>query len=431
MNFNKIGVIIRHEFKSRVFTKSFIISLLLLPLGLITVIAVPILTSMNAEDSKDKRIAVVDESKIIAPKLIKEDSTLFISSTLSITELQNRVLQKQLTGFVIVPTDLMKSDTIGLYSAGTVGILTMEKIENTVHKVLRRERLLQLGADTTMLSVVGRQIEIESHKLGEKGVENDESVKLAILGYVLGFFIYMMMFIYGTLVMRAVLEEKTNRIVEVLASSAKPFEILMGKILGVGAVGLLQVVLWMIMSFAVSTFAAPVIQYFQGADTQQQAVTMLEQNNNSMAQIAFNLPSVSPWLILGFFFYFISGYFLYSSLYAAIASAADQEQDIQSLQTPIMIPLILPMLMIGNVITAPDGTLATVLSMIPFFTPTLMIVRCAATTVPMWQIVTSTILVIATFAGTVWAAGRIYRVGILSYGKKASFKDIAKWLVKG
>ncbi|MBL7976653.1 MAG: ABC transporter permease [Candidatus Kapabacteria bacterium] len=431
MNFNKIGVIIRHEVKTRIFTKGFLIGTLLAPVGLLVMTLVPVLTSLMAEDSADKRIAIVDNSGVVAQKVIQEDSSLFVTTTLPVDSLTSAVKNKTLTGYIIIPKDYLTQDTIPMFTSGGGGLMFYQNVESALRKVLRQERLVAAGADSTILNIMSSGIELTTQKINDKGVEKDSGEILALLGYVMGFFIYMMMFIYGGIVMRAVLEEKTNRIVEVIASSAKPFEIMLGKILGVGAVGLLQVLLWVGMSAAVSALAGPVIQHFIGAGSPEQAVSMLQANKQSAAQLAFNLPSISPWLIIGFVFYFLSGYFLYSSLFAAVAAAADQEQDMQTLQIPITLPLIIPMLMIGNIISAPDGTLATVMSMIPFFTPTLMIVRCASTTVPMWQIVTSTILVIATFAGTVWAAGRIYRVGILSYGKKASFKDIAKWLVKG
>ncbi|MBL7998438.1 MAG: ABC transporter permease [Candidatus Kapabacteria bacterium] len=430
-NTSKISVIIRHEFMSRIKTKSFLLSTMLMPIGLLMLIAVPVLVSVLSEDSGKRQLEIVDKSGVVGHKLVEYDSALFTTAEKPEAELQELTKEKKISGYIVIPKNVFLSDTVQVFTKGGGGVLFSTRVEKAVQNVLQVERMRNAGADSSMLMLMDKKTECVTVKLGDKGAEKDASELMAIVGYMMGFMIYMMMFIYGSIVMRAVLEEKTNRIVEVLASSAKPFEIMMGKILGVGAVGIVQVVLWVGMSMAVTTFAGPVIQSMLGAGDSQQAVEMLKAKDMSAASVAFNLPSISPWLIIGFVFYFISGYFMYSSLFAGIAAAADQEQDLQSLQTPITLPLIIPMLFIGNIITAPDGTIATILSMIPLFTPTLMIVRAAATQVPLWQIVVSSLMVVLTFFAAVWAAGRIYRVGILSYGKKASFKDIAKWLVRG
>ncbi len=428
MNFNKIKVIIRHEFMTRIRSKAFIIATLLAPLGLIAIIAIPIIATTLSEDVA-KTVAVVDPSHRIAPLLVKEDSSMFFASNSTEANLAEDIRQKRINGYLLVPEHIGGNDTVQLFSSGGGGLMFHGKVEDAVQRVIRHERMVLAGADTTIMSVMKKSVPYATKKLSEKGVEKDSGDLLALIGYALGFFIYMMMFIYGGMVMRAVLEEKTNRIVEVIASSAKPFEIMLGKILGVGGMGLVQIAIWISMSMLVTTFAAPIVTHLLGASSSDSAMKMLQANDQQGLSMVFKMPNISPWIPIGFIFYFISGYFMYASLFAAVAAAADQEQDMQSLQMPITLPLIIPMLFIGNVISAPDGTLATVLSMIPFFTPVLMIVRVAATHVPVWQIIVSTLLVIGTFIGTVWAAGRIYRVGILSYGKKASFKDMARWLL--
>lgn len=430
MSMAKIGVIIRHEIISRIRTKAFVIATLLAPLGILAIVGIPILTTINAKDDSVKRIAIVDEGKIIASKLVAKDPSLFFTTTNSIDNLTAQTKNKEITGYMVIPKDVLTQDTVNVYSMGGGGLLFYKKVEDALQSVVNNERLRLAGLDSLAITRIERGIEVKNQKISEKGVEKDAGEVLTLVGYVMGFFIYMMMFIYGGIVMRAVLEEKTNRIVEVLASSAKPFEIMMGKIIGVGVVGLIQVLLWVAISSAIQAAAAPMIMKYLGASDPQQALGMLKASGQTLPQIAFHLPSISPWMIIGFIFYFLSGYFLYATLFAAIAAAADQEQDMQTLQLPITLPLIIPMLMIGRIMEAPDGTFATVLSMIPLFTPTLMMVRAGATSIPVWQIVASSVLMIATFFAAVWAAGRIYRVGILSYGKKASFKDMLRWLVK-
>jgi len=226
--------------------------------------------------------------------------------------------------------------------------------------------------------------------------------------------------------MRGVMEEKTNRIVEVLASSAKPYDIMMGKILGIGAMGLVQMVFWALLGTAISMLAGTILLKLGLVDPDPAAMSAMQANDGLPE--GFTMPSISPWLGVAFVFYFLAGYFIYATLFAAVGSAVDQEQDAQQLQMPITLPIVIPILFIGNVISDPNGTLAVVMSLIPFFTPILMIVRVAAASVPLWQIVLSVILPILTFFGLVWVASRIYRIGIMSYGKKPTFRELAKWV---
>ncbi len=428
MNMHKIGVILRHEFLTRIRSKAFLIATLLAPVGMLVLILVPIISTMLTEETA-KSVAVRDPNQKIVRQLIEEDSAMFFESQLSIDSLNSLVKQKKIAAYMVVPSDIQHSDSTMLYSSGGGGLMFYGKVEDAVRSVVRRQRMVEAGADTSVLSMLNRSVPYATKKIGEKGVEKDSGEALAVVGYILGFLIYMMMFIYGGVVMRAVLEEKTNRIVEVIASSAKPFEIMLGKIIGVGAMGLVQIALWFAMSYAIGGIATPIIQSMMGADAGT-TVNAAQAMQTARASGGFSMPAISPWIVIAFVFYFLSGYFLYASLFAAAAAGADQEQDMQSLQMPITLPLIIPMLFIGNIISNPDGTLATVLSMIPFFTPVLMIVRIAATQVPPWQIIVSTIMLIATFLGAVWVAGRIYRVGILSYGKKASFADMARWILR-
>lgn len=441
---SKIGVIIRHEFMTRIRSKGFILATLLAPLGLLAMIVIPALAAIFSKDDSEKRIAIVDATsqKVLSRAIMQEDTALFYTTNEPLSTLENKVKDKSLTGYLYIPNNVMESDSVMLYSKGGGGISFYDAIDDAVTSVMKKERLRSAGADSSVMSALKRKTKLTRIKLGEKGAEKDAGEIMAVVGYIMGFLIYMMMFIYGSMVMRAVLEEKTNRIVEVIASSARPFEIMMGKILGVGAIGLVQVAVWIALSAGISAVAVPLVQSLTGekpvsaqqtmmSGVQSPEVKEMQEAMKNDGGLPFALPTISPWLIIGFVFYFLSGYLLYSALFAAIAAAADQEQDIQSLQMPVTLPLIIPMLFIGNIISAPDGTLATVLSMIPFFTPLLMIVRAAATTVPVWQLVVSSILLVATFIGAVWSAGRVYRVGILNYGKKASFKDIAKWLVRG
>ncbi|MFN5378178.1 MAG: ABC transporter permease, partial [Ignavibacteria bacterium] len=289
--------------------------------------------------------------------------------------------------------------------------------------------------DTTVIDLVDAGVAVNSLKVTDKGIEADASEASAAVGYAAGFLIYMLIFLYGSMVMRGVVEEKANRIIEVLASSVKPFELMMGKVVGIGLVGLTQLVIWAVLGMGVVLLAGVVVGNMVPSDAvnaaqqlggpqamQTQGLTQV------LAQQGIALPSISVVTILMFVFDFFAGYFLYASLFAAVGSAVDQEADAQSLTFPITMPVVLTMMFIGNVVAAPNGTFATVMSMIPLFSPILMTVRVAATDVPAWQLAVCVLTSTGAFFGSVWLASRIYRIGILSYGKKPTLKEVARWI---
>lgn len=421
MSTSRIAVIIRHEVLTRVRTKAFILATLLTPLGFAAITVLPVLVSMWSEDAVETKVLVSDRSGVIGRDLMLEDSSLFELTTKPEDELRRDVTDEKIKGFVVIPATFSEKDTVNLYTSGGGGLSLHGRVKESVRAVIRHRRIMDAGATPSVLSAMDMKVAYKAKSLSEEGEGADAAEFKTMLGYVLSFIIYMAMFIYGGLVMRAVLEEKTNRIVEVLASSARPFEIMFGKILGVACVGLLQMVSWIALSM--------LITYVAGA---QYAPTPGGAAAAGMApKLVESIGTLSAWVPIAFLFYFLAGYFLYSALFAAVAAAANQEQDVQSLQLPVSLPLMIPFLFIGAVMNDPDGTLATVMSMIPLFTPTIMIIRVMATQVPVWQIVVSSVMLVLTFVGAVWAGGRIYRVGILSYGKKPSYRDMLRWLING
>ncbi len=235
----------------------------------------------------------------------------------------------------------------------------------------------------------------------------------------------MMMFIYGASVMRGVIEEKANRIIEVMASSVKSFELMMGKVVGLGLLGLTQLTFWVFLGAIVFLIKGDIVSLFVSPEMQMAA--NMGQQSPDFATTISNLPTPDIGIVLGFFFYFLSGYFIYATLFAAIGSAVDQESDAQQLQFPVMMPLIIPMLFIQYIMSNPESVLSVVFSLFPFFSPILMIVRIASTEVPLWQIGLSVALMVITFFFCIWLAAKIYRIGILMYGRKPSFKDLIKW----
>lgn len=424
----KIWTIINHEYMTKVKSKGFIISTILAPLFLLALIAIPIIITVLSIDESEKKIAIIDLSNSnIGKQLVSIDTAKYILTNKSLSELRQQILNREIDGYFVIPEDIKSRNKITIYTRGGGGFAFIAKVEKNLSKIVRHERLTEAGLDPNFIDMAEKGIEVQTEKLTEEGSEKDYAEILAGVGYFLGFMIYMMMFMYGSLVMRAVIEEKANRIIEVIASSAKPFEIMFGKVVGIGAVGLTQVIIWTILSLGILSLVGPIASMFAPSPEILTAGAPM-QGKDAMFMQNFEIPNISIWLILGFIFYFLAGYFIYSTLFAAVGSAVDQESDAQQLMTPITLPIIIPILFIGSVISNPDSVLSVVLSLIPFFSPILMIVRVAATDVPLWQILLSLVLMVSTFLGCLWLAAKIYRTGILMYGKKPTFKDIFKWL---
>jgi ABC-2 type transport system permease protein len=246
----------------------------------------------------------------------------------------------------------------------------------------------------------------------------------SLAGYLMGFIIYMSVFIYGAMVMHGVMEEKTSRVVEIMASSVRPFDLLMGKVLGIGAMGLFQMILWGILLIAGAFVIGGVAGIFIDPATLTADVPGAE---------VPDIPGLGtfsiPWtIVFWFFLFFLGGYLLYASLFASVGAAVEQSQDAQSLMFPVTIPIIIPILFISYVIEEPNAPLSVGLSLVPFFSPILMMVRLGAANVPLYEVIASFVLLIAGFLVAIWMSARIYRIGILMYGKKASFRDLARWV---
>jgi len=429
---NTSWLIARHEFLSRVRTKGFIISTLLAPVGLLVVLTLPILVSELAQTQGTHRIAVVDQSPHgLAPILLAKDSSLFFVATEPISTLRARVLADSLTGYLLIPPDGLERDSVVLFTRGGGGLGLQEAVNDAVREVFRRQRLLARGADTTLLRLAEQKTKIERIKITRERTERDQTALLTIVGYGMSIIVYMLLFIYGGIVMRSVLEEKTNRIVEILASSARPFDIMLGKVLGVGAVGLFQMLLWIVLGVGVSIAVGSTLVSLSGAPTPAGALAHYRAQENDVAVLLLQVPSLSFGHIAAFVFFFLSGYVFYSALFAGSAAAADTEQDIQTLQAPVSIFIVLPMLVIPLVMSTPDAPVAAILSLVPMFSPVLMLMRLFATEVPWWQVLLSVVLMVASIIGAVWIAGRIYRIGILRYGQRPTFRQILRWIAEG
>lgn len=433
---SKISVIIAHEYLTRVKAKWFIVSTVLGPLGLVLLLTVPILAAALAGDGSQGKVVLVDKSDTLARRVVSVDTAKYeLSGTRTEAQLSEELSAEKIQAYIIIPADILDSSRLVMYSQGGSGIAFESSIADDFDQVITRARLARRGVDTTVIDIVEQGVAINSLKVTEKGVEADASEASAAIGYIAGFLIYMLIFLYGSMVMRGVVEEKANRIVEVIASSVRPFEIMMGKVVGIGLVGLTQLAIWALLGIAAFIGLGFVLGPMMADSMASQAAAggsmQMQGTTNTAALLASKglvLPSIPLSSIFMFVFNFFAGYFLYASLFAAVGSAVDQESDAQSLTLPVTMPVILTMMFIGNIVSAPNSTFASVMSMIPLFSPILMTVRVAATDVPAWQMLLSMALSIGAFFGAVWLASRIYRIGILSYGKKPTLKEVARWI---
>jgi ABC-2 type transport system permease protein len=304
-----------------------------------------------------------------------------------------------------------------------------------MENILQNKKLIAAGIDTAVLNNTKSKINISAKQLTDDG-EKDASIGATYaVGFLGAFLIYLSIFIYGAQVMRGVIEEKTNRIIEVIVSSVKPFQLMMGKILGIGAVGLTQFILWIVFSTGLTTLAASTLNTGKQLEKTEQTTnkennkTDLSPENGSAAQQFFHAANTIdfPYVISTFLFFFIGGYLLYSALFAAVGSAVDNETETQQFMLPITIPLIFTFIVGMNVIVNnPDSNLSFWMSIFPFTSPIAMMIRIPFG-VPTWQLILSMVLLIIGFVCTTWVASRIYRVGILMYGKKVSYKELVKW----
>jgi len=426
MKSNKIWTIITFEFLTRVKSKGFILSTFLGPIFLIAIMVIPgIVASLSMEDTS-KRIAVIDQTGEFAEKIIASDKSVFFATTKSMDELKKDLLDGSLDAFLLIPKNIENEGSATIYTQGGGGIGLIEKTENILSEIIREKRLTNAGVDKSVIDLVEKKVSINTVKVTKEGVQKDYTEFYSIFGYILGFMIYILMFSYGALVMRGVINEKANRIIEILNSSASAMEIMMGKIFGIAAVGLLQVLVWIVLILAISVLAGPIVNSVLG---QTDMTSINNMNIPSATQpTPFEIPPIPLGTWIAFVFFFLAGYFLYSSLFAAIGSAVNQEEDAAQLQTPITMPLIIPILFMPAIMGNPDSPLAIILSLIPFFTPMLMTARIAATSVPFWQVTLSVVLTLLTLYFSIWVASKIYRIGILSYGKKPQFKDLLRWI---
>jgi ABC-2 type transport system permease protein len=422
----KFWTIAKHEYVSRVKTKGFIISTILGPIFLLAIVLIPAIVATFSIDKTEMKIAIVDKTTSkIGQEIVKSQPNRFWISEVPPTKLNKSILDGKLDAYIILDDKSVKDNKVEVYSKGGGGVGFLTVIEKYVGGTITRWNLIQAGVDTATINLLDKEVTIETKKITEEGIQKDYAEFYSIFGYIMGFIVYMMLFMYGAMVMRGVIEEKANRIIEVLVSSAKPFDIMFGKIVGIGSVGLTQILIWIAFLFLLGLILPSVVGLFQSPENLQN-IPVTTQQIGTIDK--FEIPPIPVGLVVAFLAYFLLGYFLFATLFAGVGASVDQEQDAQYISTPVYLPLIIPILFVSNVMANPDGLFATIMSLIPFFSPILMTVRISATSVPAWQIVLSFILMLLTFWGCIWLSAKIYRIGILIYGKKPNFREIFRWL---
>lgn len=431
---NKVFLIIQREYLSRVKKKSFLILTFLVPslfIGMMTLVVY--LTA--SKDNEAKNFKVIDQSGIFKNQF-NNTSNINFSYLNEDYEQAKKTIRKEKDDFLLfIPSDYVETGKVEVISEKKPSISVVDDIETQMESILRNKKLIAAGIDTAVLNSSNAKVSINAKQLTDEGEKNASLGATYIVGFLAAFMIYLALFIYGAQVMRGVIEEKTSRIIEVIVSSVKPFQLMLGKILGIGAVGLTQFLLWIILSTSLSTVASSYITNDDKPKTEQGIKKDANQpdmkeisSGNKVQQFLKAADTINFPLIIGtFFFYFLGGYLLYSALFAAVGSAVDNETETQQFMLPITLPLIFTFIIGMNVIVNnPDSTLSFWMSMIPFTSPIAMMIRIPFG-VPVWEIALSMALLVVGFVFTTWVASRIYRVGILMYGKKVTYKELAKW----
>lgn len=435
----KLKLIIQREFLAKVKNKSFIIMTFLSPLLMVGIgFLVFFLSKKN--DEKVKKIVYVDEYKLFTKNDFKNTKTYEYSdySELGIAETKKKVEAGSYYGVLYIPKkdslDVL-AKSIEFYSKDSPSLSVIGNLENKIESKLRNLKLDKFGIDIQKIEASKINSSIKMYNFsGEESSKLINGLKIGV-GAIAGYLLMMFVMIYGTSVMRSVIEEKTSRIIEVIVSSVKPFQLMLGKIIGNASAGLLQFFIWgvllLILSIVSSSLLGVDMTEVQSSKLSPDQVAAMKDaaGNGAMEKVIqefFRLPLVTIFVL--FIFYFLGGFFLYSSLFAAVGAAVDSETDTQQFMLPIMLPLILGVYIgFATVINDPHGPISTIFSMIPFTSPIVMLMRVPFG-VPWYEIAISMALLLFTFVFMVWFAAKIYRVGILMYGKKPTYKDLWKWV---
>ena len=372
---------------------------------------------------------VIDESGLMGAIFVSDNEVNYEYISTNLDLAKSDLLENDVDGLIYIPEfELNEPKGFTLYGASNQSISTLSSIENTLELHIEFLRLSASGLDKEVIESFEAHIDLNTINLSNSGREQESSSAVAtIIGYIASFMIYMFVFIYGAMCMRGVIEEKSSRIVEIVLSSVKPFELMMGKVIGIAMVGLTQFVLWILLtggiSMLISVFMSPEALEMGAANSEMSSEV------DMMATALSALRGINMTLVLSaFLFYFIGGYLLYGALFAAIGSASESDADAQQFMLPVTAPLIISIVSLSLVLQDPHGSVSFWMSIIPFTSPIIMMMRIPFGVAP-WELILSMLMLILGFLFTLWIAGRIYRVGILMHGTKVNWKILAKWFM--
>ncbi len=438
-----IGIIIVREFRERVYKKSFIITTLLMPVLMLALMAAPTLIMLFAHGDI-KTIEVVDESGIVAPKLESNKLVEYRISDVELTEALKKSLENEDFGVLYIGKNVVAdTNEVRLYTNSSSSMMIEESISGAISDIIEEERLKEYNIEN--LKEIMDKVAVDLHittfrndKDEEESAAASSSIASGMVGMCLGLMLYMFLLLYGSVVMQSIIEEKSSRILEVMVSTVRPFEMMMGKILGVASVAATQILIWGVLMVLTSAVFIPMIM----PDNILESIEAIQSGSGDMAAMA-QAADVSPEMItamssvldvgyIGMIFgtlllFMVGGFLLYSAMFAAVGASVDSAQDAQQLTNPITIPIILALVVMMLVMNDPNSPVAFWCSIIPFTSPIVMMARIPSG-IPAWEIIVSLVLLYATFAAMVWLAGKIYKVGIFMHGKKPSFKDLWQWM---
>jgi ABC-2 type transport system permease protein len=441
---NKITTIIQREYLSRVKKRSFIVMTILGPILMAGLMVAPLLVSQMSDRTQE--VALVDDSMLFYDRFRDANNIRFTHLPASIDQAVELMQAGRFDAVLHIPEIALEApSSMRLFSEKATNLNTKLYIENILRQEFESLKLGAAGIDREILASIQTPVNIHAIRIKKDGLEQADHPEVSMgLGFVSGLLIYIFIFLFGSQVLRGVLEEKTSRIVEIIVSSVRPFQLMMGKIVGVGLVGLTQFLIWIVLTFAIVgsvRAAAPGLFRFTPGDQVyvtssqilnpqelQARMETVQQLNTPAGEILAGLAAINfPLVILAFIFFFLGGYLLYGALFASIGAAVDNEADTQQFMLPVTIPLLFAFIMAQMVMANPSGPVAFWLSIIPLTSPVIMMVRIPFG-VPYAELLLSAALLVGGFILTTWLASRIYRTGILMYGKKVSYAELWKWI---
>lgn len=425
---SEVMTVFRREFLERVRSKSFAISTILFP---VLMAALWIIPARMGGGGGSRHLVIVDQAPAGVGQAVQQlltapapaasgddddarDRVTFTAERVTRpldqvrAELMGRVQRKEIDGYLYLPPDIVQSSQAQYRARNVANFAVLTAVQRAATQAVQAARLQAAGLDGAQVAGLVKRVEVGTARITDKGEEGGSATSTFFLGYIVGFLVYLMILLYGMNVLRSVLEEKTNKIAEVIVSSMKASHLMLGKILGVGAVALLQVAIWVVMT-ALTSSGSMAARF-------------------GLPKDALKVVNVPPGTIVAIAGFFVLGFLLYSAMYAALGAAVNSEQEAQQFQIVVMMPLIVPMAMVFRIVSDPLGGFSTVLGMIPFTAPVTMAMRLSSAPVPPVQVIGSLVLLAATVLAVAWVAGKIYRVGILSTGKKPTLAELGQWL---